>query len=133
MGKWAALRSNPDVEAVSLREPDQASEILADASIVAVAIELRNHASLAIAEAAIHAGKHLWFDKPAGDDWPQFAQLMHAAQARGLYVQMGYMFRYSPAFSAVSTWVHSGALGHVFAVRAHFSTHVDLAERTEQS
>ena len=31
-----------------------------------MAIEGRNDESLAMAQAAVEAGKHLWFDKPAG-------------------------------------------------------------------
>src|SRR5262249_43477424 len=81
----------------------------------------------------IEAGKHLWFDKPAGDDWPAFEQLMHAAAERGLYIQMGYMFRYSPAFVRIAELARSGELGEVFEIRAHMSTNVNLAERREQS
>ena len=149
LGKWRALRANPDVEAVGIYEPepslrgrsdfgdarwfDSASEVLSDPSVVAVAVEGRNHESLAMAAAAVNAGKHLWFDKPAGDDWPAFVDLMQAAAQRGLYVQMGYMFRYSPGFCQIADLVRSGGLGEVFAVRAHMSTNVGLAERTEQS
>ena len=46
---------------------------------------------------------------------------------------MGYMFRYSPGFVQVAEWARDGLLGEIFAIRAHMSTHVDLAERTEQS
>jgi predicted dehydrogenase len=86
-----------------------------------------------MAAAAIEAGKHLWFDKPAGDDWPGFMDLMELAAEKHLYVQMGYMFRYSPGFARVAELARSGQLGEVFVVRAHMSTHVDLNERTEQS
>jgi predicted dehydrogenase len=152
-GKWRALCTNPDVQAVGIWEPDvvareagqakdgfagarwfdSADEVLADGSVVAVAIEGRNHESLAMALGAVDAGKHLWFDKPAGDDWPAFVRLLDEVSARGTYLQMGYMFRYSPGFQQISKWVSDGLLGDVFAVRAHMSTSVDLAERTEQS
>jgi predicted dehydrogenase len=152
-GKWRALCTSPDVEAVGIWEPnpetrsaartragfagarwfDSADDVLADPSVVAVAIEGRNHESLGMARAAIDAGKHLWFDKPAGDDWPAFVGLLDEASARQRTVQMGYMFRYSPGFAQIAEWVHAGLLGEVFAVRAHMSTSVELAERTEQS
>jgi predicted dehydrogenase len=147
-GKWLALCANPDVEAAGLWEPDVAarssilggahwfdseSEVLDDASIVGVAIEGRNHESLAMALSAAEAGKHLWFDKPAGDDWPGFLRLLEYAAARHLHVQMGYMFRYSPGFQQIADWVRGGVLGDVFSIRAHMSTRVDLAERTQQS
>jgi len=148
-GKWLALRGNPDVEAVGVWEADplrrhadrfagarwfaSVAEVLADPTIVAVAIETRNHQSLSIATQVVQAGKHLWFDKPAGDDWPTFAQLMQHAAERSLHVQLGYMFRYSPGFEKIWELVHSGQLGHVFEVRAHMSTSIDIVERTEQS
>jgi predicted dehydrogenase len=148
-GKWAALVSNPDVEAIGIWEPDpslrgragfanahwcaSADELLNDSSVVAVAIEGRNHEGLAMAAAAVEAGKHLWFDKPAGDDYPAFEQLLSSAVGQHLNVQMGYMFRSSPGFGQVADWARSGMLGDLFAVRAHMSTNVDLAERREQS
>jgi predicted dehydrogenase len=132
-GKWEALRSNPDVEAVALVEPADADTVLSDPSIVAVAIETRNHQSLSAATQAIAAGKHLWYDKPAGDAFDAFARLVDEARRQSVYVQMGYMFRYSPGFTRVAELAHSGALGDVFAIRAHMSTNVNLAERTEQS
>ena len=146
-GKWLALASSAEVEALGIFEPDPArrdrpgfpnarwfaspAEALAGAE--AVAIEGRNHESLAMAQAAIEAGKHVWLDKPAGDDWPAFCRLMDAAEQHGLYVQLGYMFRYSPGFLKVAELAKSGSLGAIFAIRAHMSTHVELPERTEQS
>ena len=75
--------------------------------MVAIAVEPRNHLSLAVAEAAIAAGKHIWFDKPAGDNFESFARMLDQAVERGLQVQMGYMFRYSPAFATVAEWARS--------------------------
>lgn len=146
-GKWEALCTNAQVEAVGIYDADpllkerfpgarwlrSAAELLEDASVAAIAIEARNHQSLPLAQAAIEAGKHIWFDKPAGDDWPAFQQLMQSATSRGLHVQMGYMFRYSPGFARIAELARSGDLGRVFAVRAHMSTNVDLNERREQS
>jgi predicted dehydrogenase len=148
-GKWRALCANADVEAVGIYEPEPASrnprelfsgarwlsesEVFEDRSVEAVAIEARNHASLPLAARAVAAGKHVWLDKPAGDDWPAFVALMESAAEQRLHVQLGYMFRYSPGFTQVTSLARSGALGEVFSVRAHMSTHVDLAERREQS
>jgi predicted dehydrogenase len=152
-GKWRALAASPDVEAVGIWEPDSvaradargresyadapwcesADQILADPTVIAVAVEGRNDESLAMARAAVGAGKHLWFDKPAGDDWPGFRALMAEARERGLLVQMGYMFRYQPGFRQIAEWAKSGLLGDLFSVRAHMSTHIELAQREAQS
>jgi predicted dehydrogenase len=58
---------------------------------------------------------------------------MQCAAERGLHVQMGYMFRYSPGFARIARLARSGDLGQIFAIRAHMSTNVDLIERREQS
>jgi len=46
---------------------------------------------------------------------------------------MGYMFRYQPGFEQIGSWVRSGLLGPVYAIRAHMSTWIPLAERRAQS
>jgi predicted dehydrogenase len=146
-GKWQSLCSNPNVEPVGIYDPDpaprerfgearwmdSAEALLQDSSITAIAVEARNHQSLPLAQAAIDAGKHLWYDKPAGDDWPAFQRVMQGAAERSLHVQMGYMFRYSPGFVRIAELARGGSLGEVFSVRAHMSTNVDLSERREQS
>ena len=146
-GKWQSLCTNPLVEPVGIYDPDPAPKdqfpdarwmpsaeaLLEDPTVAAVAVEARNHQSLPLARAAIDAGKHIWFDKPAGDDWLAFQRVMRHASERRLHVQMGYMFRYSPGFARIAELAHIGNLGQIFAVRAHMSTNVDLTERREQS
>jgi len=149
LGKWRALCANSSVDAVGIYEPDpllrgradfgkvewftSAEAVLSDPTVSAVAIEGRNHESLAMATEVVAAGKHIWFDKPAGDDLPGFVEVMRVASDKRLHVQMGYMFRYSPGFSRVAELARSGELGELFSIRAHMSTNVDLPERTEQS
>lgn len=145
-GKAQALLRNPDVEFVGVYEPDEAlwprlrearayagvpflrarEELLGDPSIAAVAIEGSNAESLALAEEVVAAGKHLWYDKPAGYDWPRFARLIARASATSLQVQMGYMFRYHAGFQQIAAWARDGLLGELFAARAHMSTWLPL-------
>lgn len=141
-GKMAAMLANPDVEVAGVYEPDpevraeaaasrayagvawlnSEEELLGDPRIQAVAIEGLNAESLPMALAAARAGKHLWYDKPAGDDWPAYQELVAAIRASGVYLQMGYMFRYQDGFQKLTEWVRSGLLGDVFSIRAHMST-----------
>lgn len=149
-GKAQAMQENPDVELVGIYEPDPAAraaaqasgqygdsrfvssaeEILEDARIVAVAIEGSNAESLAMAHQAVAAGKHIWYDKPAGDDWLSFVELARQARARSRLIQMGYMFRYHAGFQQIAAWAHSGLLGDVYAVRAHMSTNIPVTSAT---
>src|SRR4051812_2099059 len=149
-GKLLALRRNPRVELAGVFEPDQerrtqlasagepyqgihwfadARELLDDPKIVAVAAEGRNDESLDQAEQIIAAGKHVWYDKPAGANWPQWQRVVAQAERRALIIQMGYMFRYHAGFQRIAEWVQSGLLGHVYAIRAHMSTWISEPEQ----
>ncbi len=145
-GKLQAMQDSPDVEVVGLYEPDaerraalegadgpygsvrwfdSEEELLSDRSIVAVSSEGENAESLPQTEALVDAGKHVWYDKPAGEDWPGWQRVMKKAQGQGLLIQMGYMFRYQHGFCQIAEWVHSGLLGDIYCTRGHMSTTID--------
>ena len=149
-GKLAAMQKNSHVEFAGVFEPDLARrqeletqggafagahwfgderELLDDDTIVAVASEGRNDESLAQTEALIQAGKHVWYDKPAGEDWKRWLQVTAEAEAKGLTIQMGYMFRYHAGFRQIARWAKSGLLGDIFGLRAHMSTWLTEAQR----
>jgi predicted dehydrogenase len=149
-GKLLAMRQNPTVELVGVFEPDlerrraleksdmpfqavrwfeNEADMLANPAIVAIASEGQNNESLAQTEAIIRAGKHVWYDKPAGDDWEQWQRVAAMAQEKELVIQMGYMFRYHNGFRQIAAWAKAGLLGDVFGVRAHMSTWITKAQR----
>lgn len=141
-GKLSAILSNPDTEFVGVFEPDltqrqflqtldgpygevsylsDVNEILQDDSITLVTSEGRNIESLDQTEQLVNAGKHVWFDKPAGDNWPQWQNIIANAQKQSTFVQVGYMFRYHGGFKLMTEWANSGFLGDIFGIRAHMS------------
>lgn len=149
-GKIAAMRKNPDVEMVGVFEPDtqrrrelaqqdgpyqglhwfaDERDMLDDPTIVAVASEGRNDESLDQTEEIVKAGKHVWYDKPAGDDWTRWQRTVALADEKGLIIQMGYMFRYHQGFQRIAAWAKSGLLGEVFGIRAHMSTCISESAR----
>ncbi len=149
-GKYVAMLKNPNVEVVGVLEPDaerrralhqsdsafrdaiwfsHAEELLDDDSIVAVASEGWNSESLNHTEAIVQAGKHVWYDKPAGDNWEQWQRVIALAQEQGSLIQMGYMFRYHHGFRQIAEWVKAGVLGDIYSVRAHMSTNLNTAQR----
>jgi predicted dehydrogenase len=153
-GKMQAMLVNPDVEVAGVFEPDaqqrekhqtdggtfadvhwydDVEEMLSDGTIVAIASEGNNAESLDQTEQIVNAGKHVWYDKPAGENWEQWQRVINTAQEKSLHVQMGYMLRYHSAFKQVAEWVHSGFLGDIFSVRAHMSTNISLESRTRIS
>ncbi len=149
-GKFRAMLDNPEVEAVGVFEPDlqkrraleeiegpfqgarffdDKREILEDESIVAIASEGGNSESLDQTEEIVEAGKHVWYDKPAGEQWQQWQRVVGRAGEKGVLIQMGYMFRYHDGFQQIARWAHSGLLGGIFSVRAHMSTSVGVEAR----
>ena len=149
LGKLRAMVEHAGVEVVGVFEPDEIqrqkvaesewgkdvrwfdseTEMLDDASIVAVASEGRNVESLAQTEALVKAGKHVWYDKPAGDDWARWQNVMALAREQALFIQMGYMFRYHEGYCKIAEWVKGGLLGDVFQIRAHMSTFLNRSQR----
>jgi predicted dehydrogenase len=148
-GKLRAMLDHPDVELAGVYEPDDGrrrelvgeeayrgvhwfsteGEMLGDPTIQAVASEGLNAESLNQTRAIVEAGKHVWYDKPAGEDWPGWQGVVALARERGSLIQMGYMFRYHEGFCRIAEWTRSGLLGQVFSVRAHMSTHIPGAAR----
>ena len=142
LGVLRVMEANPDVEVVGCHEPDPErlqwcksvpqwqgvnwiesfDDILNDDSIVAVASEGANRESLAHTEAIVNAGKHCFYDKPAGDDYHRFLRVIESARAQNLQVTLGYMFRKHDGFERIADWTRSGFLGPIFQVRAHMST-----------
>jgi predicted dehydrogenase len=150
-GVLSVMLANPDVEVAGVYEPDSArrkalensgkapwskvrwysspKEFLDDPSIPAVSSEGLNIESLDQTEEVVDAGKHVFYDKPAGDNWPQWVRVVEKARKKGLLIQLGYMFRYHDGFSRIADWARSGFLGDVFSVRAHMSTDITQEQR----
>lgn len=150
-GKAPVLVANPDVEFCGVFEPDaevrkqrgtgeaysgvhwygSREEMLDDPSIAAIAVEGTVAQNLGFAREALERGKHVWLDKPAGDDWEAFKAIIEMARDKGLLVQLGYMFRYNACFQFILDWAREGRLGDIFSVRVRMSTNVPEAKRHE--
>ena len=107
-------------------------EMLEDPAIEAVAVEGRVSENLAFARACLEHGKHVWLDKPAGDDLEAFAALLQLAAGRRLHVQLGYMFRYNAGFQFIVDWAAAGKLGTILSVRTRISTRTSTAASWER-
>src|SRR5262245_31449296 len=146
-GKERAMAKQPQVELVGVYEPDAGvraraqdnpayagltwldrADFLDDPAVVAVCVEGQEGKCVEAARRAVAAGKHLWFDKPAGD-WAVFQEMVATARARRLHLQMGYMLRYNAAFRQIEAWLRQGLLGDLYAVRGHMSTSTSAATR----
>lgn len=150
-GKVRVMKANPGVELAGVFEPDPAfreaarqdpayggvhwfaskAEMLEDESIAGVAVEGRVRDLLPWGREVLEHGKHVWLDKPAGEDLEAFQALLDLARERQLLVQLGYMFRYNRGFQFIFDWVRSGRLGDIFSVRGRMSTNVSEEARQE--
>ena len=147
-GKARVMRESDAVELVGVCEPSERlrdalggtptyagvhwfatpEEMLEDSTIEAIAVQGRVSENLAFARACLEHGKHVWLDKPAGDDLEAFAAILELAAARKLHLQLGYMFRYNAGFQFIVDWAASGKLGDLVSVRARISTRTSNAD-----
>ena len=151
-GKMAALRKSPDFEVVGFVEPDERlravraleknatyqgvpmmseEQLLRTPGLRAVAVETEVKDLLAVGARCVAAGMHIHLDKPAGESLPQFKALLDDATRRGLTVQMGYMFRYNPAFQFAFRAAREGWLGKIFSIETVISKAVGAGERNK--
>ena len=90
------------------------AELLAIPGLQAVAIETEERVCIPPALRCIKAGKHIHLDKPCGESLPAFKELLDEAEAKKLTVQVGYMYRNSPAVLFCIKAVREGLIGNVF-------------------
>jgi predicted dehydrogenase len=148
--KLSVYRKSADYEAVGIAEPDRElrerasanaayrdlpwmteEQLLSTPGLQAVLVETRVRDLLPTAARVIAAGKHVHLDKPAGQSLRQYRELLAAAERQRLMVQMGYMFRYSPAVVLMRKFLAEGWLGDVFEVHTVMSKVVPAAGRRE--
>ncbi len=148
--KLGVYRKSADYEVVGIVEPDAKlreaakeqpayrdvawlteEQLLNVPGLQVVTVETEVRDLLATAQRCIDAGKHVHLDKPAGDSLPRYKALLAAAAKQKLLVQMGYMFRYSPAVLLMRKFLKEGWLGEVFEVHTVMSKVVPPAQRME--
>jgi D-xylose 1-dehydrogenase (NADP+, D-xylono-1,5-lactone-forming) len=104
-GSYEALLADPDVEAVYISLPN------------------RLHAEWALR--ALGAGKHVLVEKPFSRHADQVEEAFDRADAAGLILSEGFMWRHHPQTGRVTELIDSGAIGRVRVVRTAFA--FDLA------
>src|SRR5688572_20828048 len=148
--KLEVYRRSGDYEVVGIVEPDERlrqratgvaayrdlpwmseQQLLNAPGLQAVLVETRVRDLLDTAERCVAAGKHVHLDKPAGESLPQYRRLLDAAAKQKLLVQMGYMFRYSPAVVLMRKFLSEGWLGDLFEAHTVMSKVVPDAQRRE--
>jgi len=98
-------------------------ELLSTPGLDAVLVETEERHLIPAALRCIRAGKHIHLDKPGGESLPAFQDLLAEAERRSLTVQMGYMYRNSPAIRFCIEAVRGGLLGRISTFDAVMSRH----------
>ena len=93
-------------------------EVWADKSIDAAFVETTNGDLVPTAERVLAHGLPMHLDKPGGETLGRYAAFRKEAKARGLHVQMGYMFRANPAIRWLEEAVRAGVFGAVYGIEA---------------
>lgn len=148
-GKMQIYRElEDDYEVVGIVEPDDAlwakaanqkayqglerlsaEKLFNTEGLQAVAVETRVADLLRYAELSVDAGMHVHLDKPAGTSLTDFERVLRKADKKALTLQMGYMYRYNPAFLLLREFLERGWLGEVFEVHAVMSKVVPAGSR----
>ena len=139
-GKISVYRESNDWEVVGLVEEDP--ELLAKAKasptyqglkfltleeglntkgLEVVGVETEVGDLLRYARLAVEGGFHVHLDKPAGDNFGEYREIMKTADSKGLVVQMGYMYRFNPAVQLLRRMQAAGWLGEVYETHAVMS------------
>jgi predicted dehydrogenase len=90
--------------------------LLSDERVQMICIETDPLKSLPYALQTIEAGKHVKIDKPPGVDYSLLQKIFAEAERRHLLIQMGYVYRYNPAFQIAYKAVKEGWLGQIRSI-----------------
>jgi predicted dehydrogenase len=100
----------------SVRRTTSFKEMLADDEVEAVAIATPVGTHVALAAAALQAGKHVFVEKPLAHSSEAAAELIALADASGLTLMTGHTFLYSPPVNILRDLIAEGALGEIYFI-----------------
>ncbi len=113
-------------EGVTWVSPDA---LLADPDIQVICVETDPLEALQWSLRSIEAGKHTKIDKPPGVDYELLTKVFGEAERRHLLVQMGYVYRYNPAFRLAHRAIGEGWLGPVRSLVCQMNDMLNAAGR----
>ena len=83
-----------------------------------VVVECSNSELVAVSTRIAEAGLPMHMDKPLGTDQAGFRRMSALCEARGIPLQIGYMFRANEAINRMVELARGGVLGEIYAVDA---------------
>ena len=119
----AAAEPNPDLLRKAKAHPDWSGvkwmpvdELLASDDVDMVCIETDPLEALTYSSRSVEAGKHTKIDKPPGINLHLLRKIYDEADRKHLNIQMGYVYRYNPAFRLAHRAITENWLGPVRSV-----------------
>lgn len=91
-------------------------EVYQRSDVDVVFVEVPNLDLVPTALRVMEHGLPMHLDKPAGTDLAAYKRLLDGCAARGLPLQMGYMFRGNPVFQFVQQLARHGAFGDIHSI-----------------
>ncbi len=120
----AVVDADPDLAQKAARELEidlyfsTLQEALQGASFEAVCIASPTFTHRDLATAAAKEGKHIFCEKPMAITLAEAEEMIEAASAAKVILQMGFMRRFDPAFRVAKERIESGAIGTPMLVRS---------------
>lgn len=95
-------------------------ELVADPAVDVVDIVTPTHLHHPIALAAIESGKHVIVDKPLALNSAQSAELLEAAEAKGVFHAVTYNYRSFPMVQRARVMLRRGDVGEIHFLHGHY-------------
>ena len=108
-------------------------ELLNDSSIQLVVVECWVWEALPWGKKVIAAGKHLHLEKPPGNEWAPFKELVEEARRKKLLLQTGYLWRWHAGVNAAIEAARNGWLGDVYLLRGSMNSDRGPEERAREA
>jgi predicted dehydrogenase len=128
----ARMRAQKDPRFQGLRWMTD-DELLSDPSIHLIVVECNVWEALPWGSKVIRAGKHLHLEKPPGNEWEPFKNLVEEARRKKLLLQTGYVWRWHAGVVAALEAAQKGWLGEVFMVRGTMNADRDSEQRAVEA
>ncbi|MEN6337727.1 MAG: Gfo/Idh/MocA family oxidoreductase [Phycisphaerales bacterium] len=96
-------------------------QLLDTPGLQAIAVETDMTELAPTALRCMERGLHMHLDKPGGETLEPFRRLLDGCQAKGLALQLGYMYRTNPAIKLCFKALREGWLGDIFEVHTVMS------------
>jgi predicted dehydrogenase len=142
--KWKLVEKSSDFQSIGLVEDSpqvreqyeklgakiiSLDELFSKSEAVLVESAVRDHARHA--KLALNAGKHVHVEKPPSAAMKELNELVDLARKNKRVLQVGYMWRYHPGFTAIFEAARKGWLGDIYLVRAMIENSLPQDRRAE--